>query len=108
MNVFDGSDLPEDPRDDGFVDAHGPDGRIARVREVDEAFMLVDPDSGKRYEISSGGFLVWEDGTWRAIEREEFLDGAWDVNLGDSGVSAMEAIEDESDERPAPPGQQST
>jgi hypothetical protein len=95
MIEFDGSNLPEDPRGNGFVDAHGSDGRLARVREVDDAFTLVDPDTEERYAMLSGGFLAWEDGAWRAIEREEFLGGAWDVNLGAPGLSALEAIEDE-------------
>jgi hypothetical protein len=80
--VYDSRNLPDDPRDNGFVDAHRPDGRIARLREVDEAFALVDPDTEERFEMPQGGYLVWEDGAWRAIEREEFMDEAWDVSLG--------------------------
>jgi hypothetical protein len=86
--VFDSSNLPDDPRDNGFVDAHGPDGRIARVREIDEAFALVDPDSAARTEMPQGGYLVWEDGAWRAIERDEFMAAGWDIAL--RGPSTLE------------------
>lgn len=89
MIRFDSTNLPDDPRDNGFVDAHGPDGRIARVREVSAPFTLVVPDTGDQFEMSRGGFLVWEDGAWRAIEREEFMDGGWDLPLG-GGPSTLE------------------
>lgn len=93
MILFDQSNLPDDPRDNGFVDAHGPDGRIARVREVNEPFLLVDPETGDRLDMPAGGFLVWEDGAWRAVQREEFLDGAWDVARGPGGASAIDWAE---------------
>jgi hypothetical protein len=93
MALFDKSNLPEDPRGDGFVDAYGPDGRKARVREADGPFTLIDPETGQKYEIPTDGFIVWEDGVYRAITRDEFLDGPWDVDLGDGGTSAIEAAD---------------
>lgn len=95
MKVYDESNLPEDPRDNGFVDAHGPDGRIARVREDDEPFVVIDPYDGKRTEMPEGGFLVWEDGAWRAVRRTEFMDEGWDVDLG--GVPSTLEVKPEDD-----------
>ena len=92
VQAFTEADLPDDPRGD-YVDTHGPDGRIARVREVEGPFTL-DAD-GRHYEMPDGGFLVWEDGVWRAVTREELLDGAWDLDVG---ISLFEALDGEDDD----------
>jgi hypothetical protein len=89
MSTFDETNLPENPHGHGFVDAHGPRMRFARVRELEEPFTLIDPGSGTRYEMPAGGFLVLEKGSWRAEERDAFLDH-WELALGDWGVSAIE------------------
>ena len=91
---FDNRNLPDDPRDNGFVDAHGPGGRMARVQEVEDAFRLTDPETGDTFAMPRGGFIVWEDGVYRAVTREEFLDDAWDVDLGQGVPSVLQSIED--------------
>lgn len=85
MLKFDVSNLPEDPREDGYVRAHDRSGRAADIQEVNEAFHLQDPDTGIEYDMPEGGFLVWRDGEWSAEERSVILgDHGWDIS--DKGV----------------------
>lgn len=91
------ADLPEDPRVD-WACAHGPDGRVAYVREEAEPFTLAA--DGKNYALPEG-FIVWEDGIYRAITREEFGDSrnGWDLDVGPTTIDVAEAEDSADDPR---------
>jgi hypothetical protein len=90
-------DLPEDPSHE-WAHANGPDGRSSYAKEVTKAVILRRED-GKEDELSTGDFLLWQDGHYSGLKRDKFLSNneGWDLfNEGEDsrGQSALEWMAD--------------
>jgi hypothetical protein len=93
----DARDLPEDPSHD-WAHANGPDGRSGYVKEVTEVIVL-RRDDGEEDELSTGDFLLWQDGHYSGLKRDKFLSNneGWDLfneGEGSRGQSALEWMAD--------------
>ena len=94
---MDVKELPDDPRHD-WVHANGPDGRSSYVKEVTQAIVL-RREAGEEDALVPGDFLLWQDGHYRGLIREEFLSNneGWDLfseGQDSRGQSALEWMGD--------------
>ena len=88
-------DLPDDPRRAAWGgEWNAPDGRVSHAKEVEVAGIL---RVGERTEqLAAGDYIVWQDGEYKVVSRDEFVNDAWD--LAGPSVFEFDVLAEQTDE----------